>query len=257
MKSWLAGGVMFMAMAWGQVAHADSEASGKETRWVLTKDGKNVLGSESVRVVKAASGNMFASGMVRTKGKDARHRVTHIQRDSSGKLMRYQRLNGTSSKASGVRIFDWEGQLRVVKVNGSGKPQDIGTPDTARLWDGDVWHLLDTWSLPKKCQTQDIAVFDVGSQSVKTASLTCEGTQTVTNAQKSSEKVNHFKLKGLSSNPLELWVTEQGALIGARSPSVTMLREKYALSGVVEALSDDTSDEATERASIKERGVGE
>lgn len=235
-------------------AHADDDKSGVLTTWSHLVDGK-VVATENTRTVSSESGSFFASGEIKWKTGKKQHRRTHLQK-SGDKLVRYQRMDG-GPKAPGVRIFEWEGQMRLAWLNGSGKPVDLGALSTTRVWEGpELMHLVAHWGLPKACRSAKLAYLDVATQKTLEASLACTGSRRATDADKRAVELNVFSLEGVSGDGAELWVDGQGVLIGAKVGTRTMLRAKFALEGSREVAPVDGEDDEDKKA-IKERGVGE
>ncbi len=236
-------------------APADDK-SGVLFAWVVTRDGKPA-GEESVRVVNAASGNVFASGELELKGSKKVHRKSHLQRDASGRIVKYQRVEA-GLKGAGLRLFEWKDQMRIAPVNASGKPSDIGELPSGRIWDADLWHLMHLWGLPKSCTSARLAFYDPGKQSAGEASLSCAGTRKVFDDKKKALDVHVLNVSGVPAEGLELWVDASGQLIGAKSGSRMMLRAKYSAEPgkATDALPEDGEGEDG-KAQIRERGVGE
>lgn len=246
---WLGAGLVLLSAS----ARAEDDKSGRLVTWTHTVDGKAVA-SESLRTVDSASGSFFASGEYKLKAGKKTHRRSHVQRTGE-RLVRYQRMDG-GPRAPGIRIFEWEGQLRLAQLNGSGKPVDLGTLATARLWDADLLHLVALWGLPDACKGARFAYFDVNKQATGEASVSCTGTKKAVDDKKNAIELNVFSLSGVPGEAVELWVDERGGLVGAKHGTKTMLRAKYALEGQKEvAPTDEGEDE--EKKAIKERGVGE
>lgn len=251
-----AGWLIAMSMLIAPIAHADDDKSGVLASWSHLVDGK-VVATETARTVNAASGAFFASGEIKWKTGKKVHKRTHLQRQGE-RLVRYQRMDG-GPKAPGIRIFEWESQLRLAFLNGSGKPVDLGANVPARIWDGDLLHLLATWGLPKNCRSARQPYFDIDAQKSGEATFTCVGTRSATDGNKRPLEVNVFNLSGVPGESIELWVDGQGALIGAKVGTRTMLRAKHTIEGLREAApaDDGAGDEDDTKRAIKERGVGE
>jgi len=238
-------------------AHAadDKDTSGRLLTWNVThKDGKDALGIESLRMVESNAGGFFASGELKLKSGKKTHRKSHQQRDDSGKVIKYQRVEA-GLKGVGVRLFEWQGQMRIAPINGTGKPVDVGSLPSARLWDTDLWHLYETWGLPKSCETTKLSYFDVAAKKVGDASLRCAGSRKIYDDKKKAIDVNRFEVSGVDGEAVELWVDNKGELIGAKSESRAMLRAKYALEPGKDGGDVPVDDEG--RDAIKDRGVGE
>jgi len=249
LRVWLGAGLVLMTAS----ARAEDDKSGRLTTWTHTVDGK-VVASESLRTVDSASGSFFASGEYKQKAGKKTHKRSHVQR-TGDRLVRYQRMDG-GPKAPGVRIFEWEGQLRLAQLNGSGKPVDLGTLTTTRLWDGDLLHLVALWGLPDECRAARFGYFDVDKKTTGEASVSCTGRKKAVDDKKNAVDLNVFSLSGVPGDEVELWVDGRGELIGAKHDGKTMLRAKFALEGQKEvAPADEGEDE--EKKAIKDRGVGE
>ena len=250
-----AGWLVALVTLIGGAAHADDDKSGVLTTWSHLVDGK-VVATESTRAVSSATGNFFASGEIKWKTGKKVHKRTHFQKRGD-KLVRYQRLDG-GPKAPGVRIFEWENQMRLAWINSSGKPVDLGNLATTRVWDGDLLHLVSHWGLPKGCRAAKLSYFDIATQTTKEATFNCTGTRRATDADKRPLEVHAFTLGGVSGDPVELWIDGQGALIGAKVGTRTMLRAKFALDGTREvAPADDSDTDDDDKKAIRDRGVGE
>lgn len=250
---WLIALVTLMASG----ARADDDKSGVLATWSHLVDGK-VVATETTRTVNAASGAFFASGEIKWKTGKKVHKRTHLQRQGE-RLVRYQRMDG-GPKAPGVRVFEWQEQMRLAFLNGSGKPVDLGANVPARIWDADLLHLLATWGLPKNCRSARQPYYDVGAQKAGEATYTCIGTRRATDGDKRPIEVNVFSLSGVPGESLELWVDGQGALIGAKVGTRTMLRAKHTIEGLRDAAPAEDGadgDEDDAKKAIKERGVGE
>lgn len=240
-------------------AHAadDKDTSGKLLTWNVThKDGKDAMGVESLRLVESDTGGFFASGELKLKTGKKTHRKSHQQRDGSGKLVKYQRVEA-GLKGAGVRLFEWQGQMRIAPINANGKPVDVGALPSARLWDTDLWHLYQTWGLPKSCETARLSYFDVAAKKAGDASLRCAGSRKVYDDKKKAVDVNRFEVGGVEGEAVELWVDNKGELIGAKSESRAMLRAKYSLEPGKEGDGGDVPLDDEGRDAIKDRGVGE
>jgi len=251
-------GIGWVAAGMLSVARADDpkDSSGKLVTWTVTvKDGAEAIGTESLRIVESASGSWFASGEVKLKGKTKLARKSHQQRDGSGRLTKYQRVEA-GLKGPGVKLFDWQGQTRWAPVNGSGKPVDVGTLSTARIWDAELWHLYQTWGLPKSCETTSLSYFDPDKREAGKATLKCVGSRKVYDDKKKAVDVHALQVTGVPGESVELWVDAQGQLIGAKGASRAILRTKYALEpGKNTGETAPGEDDAKEV--IKDRGVGE
>ena len=252
-------GVIALTVAWALVARADDDkdTSGRLFSWTVTADGKDVLGSESLRVVETDSGSWFASGEIKLKKGKKIHRKSHLQRDASGKLVKYQRVEA-GLKGAGLRLFEWQGQMRVAPVNDAGKPADVGALASARIWDDGLWHLYQAWDLPRQCETVRLPYFAPGKRSAGEAVLRCAGPRKLWDDHKKAIDVNRFEVSGVDGEAVELWVDGEGGLVGATSATRTMLRTKYALEAG-KALGDggEPGDGEPDKDAIKDRGVGE
>lgn len=252
--------------ATGLAAWADDDqdnTSGRLYGWTVTGpsgEAKDLLGSETLRVVEAASGNFFASGELKLKkgpkGGKA-HKKSHLQRDAAGKLLKYQRVEA-GLKGPGLRLFEWQGQMRVAPINDSGKPVDVGALTSARIWEDGLWHLYHTWGLPKQCETARLSYFAPAKRASGEATLRCVGARKIWDEQKKPIEVNRFEVGGVDGEAVELWVDAKGGLIGGRSESRVMLRQKYTLDpGKDVDRADEPGDEEPDKDAIKDRGVGE
>jgi hypothetical protein len=235
-------------------APADDK-SGVLFSWVVTRDGKTV-GEESVRVVNAASGNVFASGELELKGSKKTHRKSHLQRDPSGRIVRYQRVEA-GLKGSGLRVFEWKEQMRIAPINASGKPSDIGELPSGRIWDADLWHLMHLWGLPKSCSGAKLAYYDPGKQAAGEASLSCAGAKKVFDDKKKAVDVHVLSVSGVPAEGLELWVDGNGHLIGAKNDTRMMLKARYSAEAgkAADVVPEDEGEDG--KAQIRDRGVGE
>ncbi len=260
MKTWVValatviGGLGGAVISQGD-ARAEDDKSGVLTTWSHLVDGK-VVATENTRTVTSETGSYFASGEIKWKTGKKQHRRTH-QQSNGDRLVRYQRMDG-GPKAPGVRIFEWEGQMRLAWLNGSGKPVDLGGLETRRIWDGpELLHLVAHWGLPRACRSGRISYLDIGTQKTGEASLTCVGSKRMTDDDKRPLEVNVFTLEGVPGDAAELWVDGQGALIGAKYGARTMLRAKFAIEGSREVAPGDADGDDEDKKAIKERGVGE
>ncbi len=263
---WMAGGgalaVVALALAGivgaaGRATADDKDTSGRLITWSVTRDGKQVLGTESLRVVHAESGAFFASGELKLKSGKKVHRKSHMQRDGEGRLLKYQRVEA-GLKGAGYRMFEWQGQMRVAPINASGKPVDVGALPSARIRDEGLWHLYQTWGLPKRCEEVKLAFFDLGARTPGEATLSCVGQRKVFDAEQAAVTVNRFAVRGVAGDAVELWVDEKGELIGAKGEARWMLRAKYALEGAGQLDEVEVPDEEdAQEDAIKDRGVGE
>jgi hypothetical protein len=148
--------------------------------------------------------------------------------------------------------------MRVAPINASGKPVDVGTLASARIWDEELWHLFHTWGLPKLCQSARLGYFDPAKRSAGEASLECHGTRKVWDDKNRAVEVNRFEVNGVGGDAVELWVDAQGGLVGAKGGARWMLRAKYALEpGKSEAGAAAPSDEEADKDALRERGIGE
>jgi hypothetical protein len=238
-----------------EVAPAEDK-SGVLFKWVVTQSGK-AAGEETVRVVNAATGNVFASGELNLKTGKKVHRKSHLHRDPSGAVVKYQRVEA-GLKGAGIRLFEWKEQMRIAPVNGAGKPSDIGQLPSGRIWDADLWHLLHLWGLPKTCASAKLPYYDPGKQRAGEASLVCSGSRKFYDDKKKPIDVHVLSVSGVPVEGLELWVDGSGGLIGAKTGDREMLRAKYAVEAGKEVASPDEGAEGDDgKASIRERGVGE
>lgn len=259
------GALVLVVTAAGLTARADDDgdSSGRLFGWNVTGpsgDNKDLLGSESLRIVEATSGNFFASGelkLKKTRKGGTVHRKTHQQRDASGKLVKYQRVEA-GLKGAGLRLFEWQGQMRVAPINDAGKPVDVGALASARIWEEGMWHLYHTWGLPRQCETARLGYFSPQGRAAGEAVLRCVGTRKVWDDKDKAIEVNRFEVGGVQGEAVELWVDAQGGLVGARSESRTMLRYKHALEpGKDVGEASEPSEDETDKDAIKDRGVGE
>lgn len=237
------------------VGRADDDKSGRAVTWSHTVDGK-VTATETLRTVVSASGNFFASGEYKMKAGKKTHKRSHLQRTSEGRIQRYQRMDG-GPKAPGIRIFEWEGQMRLAQVNGTGKPVDLGALPSGRIWEADMLHLIALWGLPTECKAARLTYFDVAKQARGEANLSCTGKKRATDDKKQAREVNVFGLGGVPGEAVELWVDTSGELLGAKIGARTMLRAKYAIEGIKEVAPAEDEGEDAEKQAIKDRGVGE
>jgi hypothetical protein len=236
-------------------AHAeDKDKSGRLLTWNVTKDGGDAIGVESVRLVESDSGMFFASGELKLKTGKKPHRKSHLQRDGAGKVVKYQRVEA-GLKGAGWRLFEWQGQMRLAPINAAGKPVDLGALPSGRIWDEGLWHLYQTWGLPKACDTTKVAYFDLAKRATGEASLRCVGTRKVYDDKKKAVEVHRFEVGGVDGEAVELWVDSKGELIGGKSESRQMLRAKFSLEPGKEGDAVEVDDEG--RDAIKDRGVGE
>ena len=244
-------------MAWLPARAADDkDTSGRLVTWSLTKDGKEVIGSESLRVVDGDGGKLFASGELNLKTGKKTHRKSHLQRDG-GKVVKYQRVEA-GLKGAGLRLFEWQGQMRVAPVNASGKPGDVGELPSGRIFDEGLWHLYATWGLPKTCGSDKLAYFDPGKREAGEATLKCVGSRKVWDDKGKAVEINQFTVGGVSGEAVELWVDGHGELIGARGESRWMLRSKFSLEAGKEGDKAPAPDgDDSDKDAIKDRGVGE
>lgn len=235
-------------------ARADDDKSGMLTTWTHLVDGK-VVATETSRTVQTESGNFYASGEIKWKTGKKVHKRTHVQK-SGDRLVRYQRMDG-GVKAPGVRIFEWEGQLRLAFINAAGKPVDLGALGTSRLWDGELLHLMAVWGLPKQCRAARQPYFDVQKQAPGEATFSCAGTRRALDGDKKPVELNVFSVTGVPGDAIEVWVDGQGGLVGGKIGNRTMLRAKFALEGQKVATPDDGEGDDEDKKAIKDRGVGE
>jgi hypothetical protein len=252
----LSGLLVAMALVWAPaVARADDDKSGRAVSWVHTVDGK-VTATETLRTVVSASGNFFASGEYKMKAGKKTHKRSHLQRTNDGRILRYQRMDG-GPKAPGIRIFEWEGQMRLAQVNGPGKPIDLGALPSGRLWESDMLHLVALWGLPTECRSARLTYYDVAKQARGEANLSCTGRKRATDEKKQAREVNVFSVTGVPGEAVELWVDGSGELVGARVGARTMLRAKHSIEGVKDVAPAEDEGEDSEKQAIKDRGVGE
>ncbi len=243
------------------VSHAqaadDKDTSGRLLTWNVThKDGKEAVGVESLRLVESDTGTFFASGELKLKSGKKTHRKSHLQRDGSGKIVKYQRVEA-GLKGPGVRLFEWQGQMRIAPINATGKPADVGELPSARIWDEGLWHLYETWGLPKGCDSAKLAFFDIGAKKAGDANLRCVGARKVYDDKKKAVDVNRFEVGGVDGEAVELWVDGKGELIGARSETRAMLRAKFSLEPGKDGDGGEVPLDDDGRDAIKDRGVGE
>jgi len=201
----------------------DKDTSGELQTWQVTKDGTEVLGSETLRVVKKDSGTFAAGELKATIGKKKLHRKTFFQRDTDGKIEKYQRVEA-GLKGAGVKLFLFDGGMRVAPVNASGKPTPVELT-AQRVWDLDLWHLYALWSLPSECTTKHLGYFDPDKKASGDATLTCTGEHKVYDAQKKPVEVNAFTVTGVP-HEVTLFVDHKGKLVGAKSEGRWMLDVK-------------------------------
>ncbi|MCC6624910.1 MAG: hypothetical protein IT385_26925 [Deltaproteobacteria bacterium] len=236
----------------------DKDASGQKETWTLTRDGK-VLGTESLRLVVKDDGQRFASGEIKaTLGKQKLHRKSHTQRGADGHLDKYQRVEA-GLKGAGVRLYLFEGKVRVAPVNAPGKPTALDG-DVARVWDADLWHLYALWDLPTGCPTEKkLSYLDPDKKISGQATLSCKGRETVYDAGKGPVEVSVLEVRGVPSE-VELLVDGKGGLVGARGKDRVMLKAKWAWHADerpvtpgddAKAQGDDDDDEKVDR------GIGE
>jgi hypothetical protein len=237
-------------------ADDDKESSGRLITWNVSKDGAGeVLGSETLRLVEGSSGTLFASGETKLKSGKKVHRKSHLQRDAGGRLMKYQRVEA-GLKGAGLRLFEWQGQMRIAPINAAGKPADVGALASARIWDEELWHLYQTWGLPKSCESARLAYFDPGRRVAGEATLSCSGRRTVYDKAK-GVAVHRFEVGGVPGEAVELWVDGDGTLVGAKSASRLMLKADFALEPGKGAGDKGAGEDDSEKEVIKDRGVGE
>ncbi len=251
-KTWLVvAAVLTSAPAWAE----DKDKSGTLETWVVTKEGGELLGSESLRVVVKDAGNSFASGETKaTLGKKKVHRKTHLQRGADGHIDKYQRAE-SGLKGAGVRVFEFEGQMRLAPLNAPGKPTVLGTLTTGRVWDVDLWHLFALWDLPSACDgTKKLAYFDPEKKATAEATLTCEGTREVYDAQKKAVSVSVWRVAGVSSE-VELWVDGRGKLVGAKGKDRWMIKSKWVWAAGEKALGAGEGGGSDDEE--VDRGIGE
>ncbi|MFO0744877.1 MAG: hypothetical protein U1F43_04265 [Myxococcota bacterium] len=216
-----------VVLAAGPAQAGDKDTSGQLESWVVTKDGSELLGTETLRVVVKDDGQIFAAGEAKeTLGKKKIHLKTTYQRGADGDIGKYQRVeNGL--KGAGLRVFAFEGQLRVAPVNGNGKPSALGKVATNRVWDADLWHLFALWGLPSSCEgTKKLAYLDPDKKAVAEATLTCTGSEKIYDAQKKPVTVGVWHVSGVA-HEVDLLVDAQGKLAGVKGADRRMLRAKW------------------------------
>jgi len=251
----LAGLAALALIASGAQAADDKDSSGRLFTWNLTH-GKDSLGVESLRVVETDTGSFFASGELKLKTGKKTHRKSHLQRDGDGKVIKYQRVEA-GLKGAGLRLFEWQGQMRLAPINAAGKPSDVGSLASGRIWDDGLWHLYKTWGLPKACEGARLAYFDVSAKKAGEANLRCVGARKVYDDKQKAVDVNRFEIGGVEGEAVELWVDNKGELIGGKSESRAMLRAKYSLEPGKDGEGGDVPLDDEGRDAIKDRGVGE
>jgi len=211
----------------GAARAEEKDRSGRLETWTLTRDGK-ALGTESLRLVVKDDGQRFASGEIKaTLGKQKLHRKSHSQRGADGHLDKYQRVEA-GLKGAGVRLYEFEGKMRVAPVNAPGKPTVLEGTGYERVWDADLWHLYALWDLPAGCPTdKKLSYLDPDKKAVATATLVCKGKETVYDADKAPVEVSALAVRGVPVE-VELLIDGKGALVGARGKDRVMLRAKWA-----------------------------
>lgn len=223
--TWVA--LAMLAGASGVARADDKDTSGALETWVVTKEGADVIGTESLRLVTKDDGQLYSSGEAKvTLGKKKVHLKSHLQRGPDGRLAKYQRVeNGL--KGAGIRVFEFDGQLRIAPVNGPGKPAPLGAIGTGRVLDADLWHLYATWGVPGACEgTKKLGYFDPEKKATAEATLTCQGEQKVYDAQKKPVTVGVWHVTGVP-HEVDLWVDAQGKLAGVKGKDRWMLRSKW------------------------------
>lgn len=253
MKKRIQIGLGLAALAIGSGPAAAKDKSGNLVSWELSdKDGKGV-GTERIRLVSHEGGRLFASGEQQLTGKKKARHKTHLQREGDGGITRYQRV-APGPRGAGFRFFAWKEGLRVAPVNRAGKAKEVGaSPAGGYVYDPGIWHLFETWALPKSCQDVERPYLHAVGQDRRSVNLRCVGTKTLYN-KKNAVEVHRFNLDGLGEE-LELWVSSSGGLIGAEGSGRRMLRAGWASAKTekeAEVIEDDSETDA-----IRERGVGE
>lgn len=223
--------VLVGAVASLGAAHADDtkDKSGRLETWTVTKDDK-VVGSESLRLVVRDDGKRFAAGQWKagqgTAGKSKAHRNTHVQQGADGHLDKYERVEA-GLKGAGVKLFEFEGKMRIAPVNAPGKPTPLGDLQVTRVWDQDLWHLYALWDLPKACDGEKkLGFLDPEKKATGQATLVCKGQETVWDAGKKAVTVATWAVRGVPVE-VELLVDGAGELVGVRGADRKMLRVKW------------------------------
>jgi hypothetical protein len=209
-------------------AQADDEKdkSGRLQTWTVTKDDK-VIGSESLRLVVREDGKRFAAGQWQsTAGKSKAQRKTHVQQGGDGHLDKYERVEA-GLKGAGLKLFEFEGKMRIAPVNAPGKPTPLGDLQVTRVWDQDLWHLYALWELPKACDGEKkLGYLDPEKKTTGQATLACRGQETVWDAGKKPVTVATWAVRGVPVE-VELLVDDVGELVGVRGAERQMLRVKW------------------------------
>ena len=213
-------------------ADDDEDKSGVLTVWTVTQGGA-AIGTESVRVVQAASGSFFASGELKIKdGKAKLALKSHLQREADGKVAKYRRVEA-GRKGKGVFLFNKEGVARVVGVNNEAKAAEFGEAVLSQfVWDPAHWHDLALLAERLKgAGPVAVSTFDVEARKSGTVTLTRTEATAVADAKGASVEVAVWRISGASGTATELYVDGKQRLVGVRGGERAMLLKGWTWEG--------------------------
>jgi hypothetical protein len=257
MRTMMAAGLAGLLSMTATAAQADEKPSGPPpTVWTVLSASGKADGSETLRVVRHEDGKVFASGETKGGGKARKAVKTFVQRKGDGALAKYERRDG-GVNGPGVRVFEFEGQMRYATVNGAGRPVELGGAITGALWDSAAWHLVDLWPWPDECKpSTSLTIWSVDRKAAGKVELACEGGRKVRDAAGETVSVNAWKVTG--GVTLTVLVARGGRVVAADGEGRSLLLARWSLDGAAPAADapagGDAETEGTE--ALKERGTG-
>jgi hypothetical protein len=211
----------------GALARKKKEDAPPPIEFTILRDGKP-SGTFSYKMA-SFSGKHFSSSTLEMKTRKGTLAVmTHVERDESGKLVKYRKWVGNEGARPNVIAFWQEDNLRIVsKLKKARFKRNLSPPEGFIVLDQLGFHLYgDLAKMWSAAPFTDKTAFIVHKGSLDKVTFKSEGLAILTNKQGEEVQAQAVKLKSKSFN-LTFFVGEKPAYLGFMSKHVLLVRKGW------------------------------